>query len=218
MARVTRFNPSSNTIDELIGPGLKFSPGVGVGSIVSSGAATYTWSHTVLNTLHRILIVVVGCYSNATPSVTYGGVAMTAIGTAVNSGNNLRASAFYLLNPAVGTANVVVSGVSTSGACVSVDLYGVNQSSPIGTPQTSNGSGTSVSLTCTAGSGGLVIDCLSKNNANQPSYSAGQTQLGFTAFNTSYSESSSQSRNGTVTQTWSGSAQNAYMAFPINAG
>lgn len=217
MSRITRFN-ANNTVDELFGPALKFVPGVGIGNIVSSGASVYTWSHTVLNTLHRVLIVIVGSFSSATPSVTYGGVAMTAINTSINSGYNLRASVFYMLNPPVGTANVVVSGVSTSASSVSMDLYGVSQTSPIGTSQISNGNSASVSLTCTVLTGGLVIDCLSKNSVAQPSYSSGQAQLGFTVHNSSYSESSSQSRGGTVTQTWSGNAQNAYCAVPINAG
>lgn len=78
-----------------------------------------TWSHTCTGT-DRILIVGVYCGTANTTTVTYNGVSMTAINSLAMSGaaSGQFIKLFYLVNPASGANNVVVS-------CSAGDMYGL---------------------------------------------------------------------------------------------
>lgn len=94
----------------------------------SGATTTATWSHTTSGS-DRILFVCAFQYiTNTHPtSVTYNGVAMTYIGTAQK--NNYYIDVYYLINPASGANNVVItypgSGTITGQA---VSYTGAKQS------------------------------------------------------------------------------------------
>lgn len=88
-------------------------PGIAFGAISSSQAgtpgATFPFETAGLD---RLLIVAIGSDNAGTNNVigvTYGGVSMTRIAEVRKAGNERWMSLFYLLNPAIGTNDVVVN-------------------------------------------------------------------------------------------------------------
>ena len=170
------------------------------------GVSSLTWSHTVGSGPNRILVVGVSTSTTMLPaiapparvgSVTYGGAAMTRILT--QSSTDLRSDVemFYLLNPPVGTADVVVSITAAGVNYVvggSVSFFNVDQTMPFnGTAQSSGASG-SPAVTVTSAAGSVVLDTV----ATLPS--------GFLA-----------PANGAQTKQWSGSPFFNF-AFDVGAG
>jgi hypothetical protein len=160
---------------------------VSVGEITNSGtleASNVTWSHTVSGS-NRLLVVGVGLRNFTTiTSVTYGGVALTkanAIGA--GAGNYARSEIWYLKNPAVGTANIVVTNSATEWmATGAVTFTGVDQTTPVRASSndvSSNTSSTTNTLTVTPTvSGDLIVDNLAYwYNAGWATPNALQTQL-----------------------------------------
>lgn len=71
---------------------------------------TNTFAHTCSTGLNRILILTVQLQDGSrTATATYGGVSMTAIDSTVYTPNGALHYIFYLINPASGTNNVVVT-------------------------------------------------------------------------------------------------------------
>src|SRR5205085_6436894 len=106
------------------------------------GVMSLSWPHTVGSGPNRILIVGVSTSTTMLPavspptrvsSVTYGGATMTRILT--QSSTDLRSDVemFQLLNPPVGTADVVVTITAAGVNYVvggSVSFFNVDQSTP----------------------------------------------------------------------------------------
>lgn len=95
-----------------------------------------TLSHTCTGSNLILFVGAAQASATATLTATYNGVSMTAIDLQNNVGGTTRSRLFYLLNPATGANNIVVS------SDVNADLYvagcsytGVNQS---GQPDASN--------------------------------------------------------------------------------
>jgi hypothetical protein len=89
------------------------------GQITSNGA-TCTFSHTISSNADRVLLVFATgdkiADAGVTLSCTYGGVAMTALGTR-HAGDDVNGfmTVFLLINPTSGTANVVVTQSVATG-------------------------------------------------------------------------------------------------------
>lgn len=104
-------------------------------SNTASGTSPRTWSHTCTGS-DRVLVV--GTFgSTADPtSVTYGGVALTKYGTGISVGDAYHLSMWYLLNPASGANDIVVTAganvggiaMSYTGVLDAVDSYASGQS------------------------------------------------------------------------------------------
>lgn len=94
-------------------------------------------------------------------SVTYGGQSLTLIGSAVTP-NSMSADIWYLLNPAVGTANVVVTlNGSNHFVAGATDYFGVNQTTPLGTLATATGTNSAMpSVNVASAAGEFVVDSL----------------------------------------------------------
>lgn len=96
--------------------------------IASSGtASSLTWSHTTAGT-DRILIVFAYRENGETVTgITYNGVAMTSV-TSVSVGTVIE-YAYYLINPASGANNVVVSFSGSTANCIasSISYTGAKQ-------------------------------------------------------------------------------------------
>jgi hypothetical protein len=129
-----------------------------------------TWSHTVSGGDNRLLAVSVSNRDNTTDGdrvisgITYNGTALTQAVSQddTSAGDNMRAEVWYLVNPPVGTASVVVSfagGGPTRGQAGAVSFTGAAQTSPVdvtGGTNTGTNPDISNSVTATASAGGDV--------------------------------------------------------------
>jgi hypothetical protein len=133
----------------------------------SSGTGTagaVTVPHTVASGDDRILIVGSSNVENssAIPGATYGGVSMTVLVS--HRFDPRRATLFYLLNPATGTADVVVTPFGTPDIVVGVSSYtGVDLDNPFGATTTANGTDDAPTLAQVSATNELVVDVLAVN-------------------------------------------------------
>ncbi len=150
-----------------------------VTSTQTTSATSLTWSHTVSAGSNRVLVVELAIDGLGAPasSVTYGGVALTQIGR--GTGNH-AVELWALINPTVGTANVVASfSGSTAAAGGASTFNGVAQTigTAFGTFVSATGTGTTASVTASSAAGEQVIDVLYWRNspATSATPGAGQT-------------------------------------------
>lgn len=135
---------------------------ISFGSVSYTTSSTSTLSHTVGSGSKRILCAVVTVSDSQTVSgVTYGGVAMTLLtNTAVFGATNSTSYLYYLVAPAVGTANIVATVSGTPSVTMAAASYkGVEQASPITTSATNkvdSGNPISASVTSSAASNWIV--------------------------------------------------------------
>ncbi len=108
------------------------------------------FSHTVAAGNDRILVVGINkAGSTAISSVRYSGLDLTEIRSDGNS-NNARTSLWYMVNPPVGTADVVITvGLVETLTAGSISLTGVNQTNPINVHNGATGSSTAPAVTLT---------------------------------------------------------------------
>ena len=124
-----------------------------------------SFSFTVNNVgSDRLLVVKLG-ENSATDNiagVTYGGTALTALTEYVPGASRFVDHVFYLKNPTVGTANVVVDITAGVKVTAAMEQYnGVNQTTPFGTVATnSNAGSTGPTVNVSSASGDLITDSL----------------------------------------------------------
>ncbi|MBI9087201.1 MAG: DUF2341 domain-containing protein, partial [Desulfobacterales bacterium] len=146
-------------------------------SAQTTNATSLTWSHTVASGTNRVLFVELAIDGLGAPasSVTYGGVALTQVG---RTAGNHAVEIWRLVNPAVGTANVLVNFSASTAATGGATTYnGVDQTTPTGTYVGNTGTGTTASVVVSSATNDLVIDA--ENWDNSPAgytVGAGQTQ------------------------------------------
>lgn len=140
------------------------------GGLNNGGVNSITFAHTVNAGSNRILIVGVateaqsgsGGTSQPITGITFNGVALSKIRHEHNlSGSDyVRVELWYLVNPDVTTANIVVTftGTSISGTVAMASSYnGVDQTNPINAFNGANaGSGTDAESTTTS----TVANCM----------------------------------------------------------
>ncbi len=139
-----------------------------VASIGGSGA-TLTWAHTIGAGNNRLLVV---GFSQETASdvtgVTFNGVALTKAKDIKTGDGFLNVELWYLLNPPVGTYNVVVScsgDTMGSSAGGSMSFFGVKQQAPEATASNSQNSGTSISQNITTlTNNAILVDVMANGN------------------------------------------------------
>lgn len=177
------------------------------GSSDTGGAATsLTYSHTCSGT-DRILFVSVGLNTNGdnVTGVTYNGVAMTQIATATANASN-RSYLYYLINPATGSNNVVVSLGSASNVYSSSASYtGAKQSTQPDSNATNTTSSTPLTLSTTVvGSGCWIVStCMDLDGQSPGTGTTGRTGASTAQIGDSNGVvgSGSQSLGWTVTDT-----------------
>lgn len=118
-----------------------------------------TWSHTVTGTNTFLWVSTIGGIgTDNVTAVSYNGVSMTKVGSALTSGDRYS-TGWYLINPATGTHNIVITGGAQSWG-VGVSYTGVEQSSPIDASNTftftSQTTGTTTLTATNAGDWGLT--------------------------------------------------------------
>ncbi len=167
--------------------GLSAPSGATIGVDASSGiqgnSSSFTWQHTVANRLDRALFVGVSIFSGnkSVAGVTYAGQPLTLVG-AQNGGSgskNRRVEVWYILMPAAGTDNIVVTMSNGSKVVAgATSFYGVNQTTPLGPFVSNQGSGTGASVAVVSAADEVVFDCLTtKGRAVSVTAGTGQTQL-----------------------------------------
>jgi hypothetical protein len=124
-----------------------------------------SFSFTVNNSgFDRLLVVKLGENSSTDniAGVTYGGTALTALSEYVPGASRFADHVFYLKNPTVGTANVVVDITSGVKVTAAMEQYnGVNQTTPFGAVATNSNTGsTGPTVNVSSASGDLVTDSL----------------------------------------------------------
>ncbi len=154
-------------------------------SDATTGATSLTWSDTVAAGTNRAMFVelaIAGLGASVT-GVTYGGVALTQVG---REAGNQAVEIWDLVNPTVGTANIVVSLNATSAmAAGAVTFNGVDQTAPTGTFAGASGTSTAMSVAVSSFTGDMVIDSeLWNGNPSGYTIGGGQTQQ-WTQTNTS---------------------------------
>lgn len=127
---------------------------------VSGAVSSTTWNHTASGA-GRVVFVAVAWQSEVSESisgVTYGGAAMTLVGSAN------YVSLYYLIDPATGTQPVVVTwdgNGSKSAFAGSVSLNQVDPLAPLGSPQTAQQTSASPSVAVPGTTAwGAVVDAL----------------------------------------------------------
>lgn len=136
-----------------------------------------TIAHTTGSGSNRLMLVGISDRNRLVSSVTYGGVPLTLVGENSLNGN-ARVALYMLLNPASGTANVVVNFnvVPDYGAVVNVATYsGVDQSSPLGTFASAQNFKNPPTVSVSAAVGDVVYDVVAARNSTLIA-GTGQTQ------------------------------------------
>lgn len=187
---------------------------------VISNEGSKTWAHTCSGT-NRLLFVVITTRVNASTvtSITYNSVDFTANlawNKADGAGN--RSYGFYLVNPATGSHNIVVTfGQSNIYALTSATSFtGVHQSTPVGTATTATGYSATASTTVTSAAGEVVIDGIYASNT--PIARDGSQSLLWQSTDAGISGGSSTKlgSDSTVMQwTWTGNVYWAIGAIPL---
>ncbi len=147
-----------------------FDSTTSVAQRVTGASPTITLAHTSAGA-NRVLVVGVSInISNNTGAtvsgVTYQGVALTLSGAHNDAGNTRRVELWYLINPATGSNNVIVTlnlpgGTGTLGVVVgATTLTGADQAKPIRTFLAADGTTSLAQLNLPSAYGDMVIDTL----------------------------------------------------------
>ena len=143
----------------------------GTATIGGVGSSTLTIAHTTTNTANRVLIVGVSININNSPAtavtgITYNGTALTLVGAHNDANNTRRVEMWYLLAPANGTFDAVVtvnvpSAVNVGVAAGVTTFTGVDQTVPLGTFVSADGAaGGNSQLDVPSVVNGMVMDTL----------------------------------------------------------
>ncbi|MBN1570660.1 MAG: hypothetical protein JXA73_22645 [Acidobacteria bacterium] len=197
----------------------------------SGTASSLTITSFTVSGSNRLLLVGVSITKSSgqyVTSVTYGGTALTAIGTAeYGTTTGVRVELWQLLAPTTGTANVVVNMSAAARFVAGAELLiGVDQDYPLGTYQGNNGNSSSPSVTVSSNAGELVVDMVGHLyrytsltvDSSQAEWWRDNTTSGTDSENTR-GASSTKDGAGTVTMSWSLSRNRnwAIVAVPVRA-
>ena len=180
------------------------SPYRGITSDTSNnGAASYTVSHTTKGE-NRCLVVVLQLEAQGSDptSITYDGVALTK-GESTSGTGAMYTAIYYLVNPTIGTNNLVVAWRHADGSTNfaaddyayihAINLVGIDQDSPVRNTEKTTNTGTSITDDITTVAGDFVISSMVVEDdpavtvgANQTSIYAIQSGADVFAYNISF--------------------------------
>jgi pectate lyase len=157
----------------------------------TTGRTSLSWSHTIGGGADRVLLVGVAIEDTTTAdanitSVTFGGVALTAVPNSKRSGGGtgiIQTQLFYLLHSGLGAAGARTVAVTTQGpvdgiSAGAVSFTGVGQGvpGPAATKvDTSGADSISTSITSTVASA-WIVDVVGSGNSGSFTGSSGQTE------------------------------------------
>lgn len=144
-------------------------------------------------------------------SVTYNGVSLTNAGTQTASGSHHKSSIWYLIGPATGSNNLVITTSSTAEVITGIISF-------TGANNVQNYAGaTNADLVISSATGNMVADGTGNSNNQSATVGADQTQR----FNidTDSWKGSTEAGAASVTMSWSNYGTNAsHIAIDIVAG
>lgn len=160
-----------------------------------------TVGHTITTAPNRLLVIAVTSDGGTISSMTWGGVALTPLTPQLVL--NTALDVWYLVNPASGTDNAVITMSIPSDMAIRVISYSdVRQDIPFGTVATATGVGTAVSVTVASNPGELVIDADSGDAITTAAAGGGQTERGKTLVGLSKAYGSEAPGVASVAMTW----------------
>jgi len=197
---------------------------------------TLTFSHTVGARNNRLLVVgtvSLGSSGNYAQGVTYNGVSMAEltdtranIASTSPSSSYLSSTMWYLVAPATGANNVVVTHTGSPRVrATAVSLQGVNQSTPVENGTSATGTSTTPSVAVTTQDDDWVVDMMSYGATGGATAGASQTErteinggLHSAASSTEEATGTSTTMSWTITSDeWTASAVAVNPITPITA-
>jgi hypothetical protein len=170
---------------------------------------------TIANNSNRAVYVAVGAWDSIAAdcqvsSISWNG-STSGWQEVVNriSVDNNRSLIRRLLNPAAVSSNIVITmgGTCSEVGAVVYSLHGVHQTTPEGTPQQADGTGTTPTITVAGATDDLIIDVLYYNRSSALTAGAGQTGVTVTVIaGGSFLGSSREAGATSVVMDWSASA------------
>lgn len=177
-----------------------------------SNATSISWSHTVNAGNNRLLVVIVpipyNSYNNTVSSISFGSQSLTRAKNILNTGY-CADEIWYLIAPNVGTNTITVTYSNTvyyrGGGAIS--LFGVDQTSPLGSTNGATGYGGTASINLTVQNNSIIIEGFSSISSYW-SPTSGQTQIPNTG-SYGYVGYKIITTGGSYTETWTlnGSSQ-----------
>lgn len=146
-------------------------------AVITTNGTTITLSHTIADNNLRLLVVLSG---KEPSSITYDEIPLTLAES--QSGGNAGINVWYLINPPVGTANIVGTAATSRKMAIQVfDFKNADIGSPIRTIvkeyDSSSGASHTADLTATTVAGDIVIDYVTTDDTHSLTVGAGQTQV-----------------------------------------
>jgi hypothetical protein len=191
-------------------------------SAATSSGTSLTFSHTTSGADRILLVGISEVEAGGAPDyitgVTYNGVSMTRVNTAVPASANWRGYIYALVNPASGTHNVVVSASqATYIIAIGASYTGVSQGSQpdVNTANTCPNFSTTCSVSVAPVNDGSWVIGLS-NNSNGHDMTAGSgtsLRYGYTGYGTALFESTANPITPAATTTLNVSDAVGFGAF-----
>ena len=193
-----------------------------VSSFASNGAGPFTWAHTCSGS-DRLLRVTTSHFdsSDTISSITYNGVALTAVPGGSTNNGQYYVTAYYLIAPDTGTHDIVVtvSGSVFDFGAGAISYTDAHQTTPLGTAVTATGTSTTPSVTVSSAADELVDDGLVIIHGGTLSVGAGQTQRWNAIASSGFIKYAGSTEGGaaSTTMSWSNSSSQtwAIVAVPI---
>ncbi len=191
-------------------------------SCAGSGVSSLTCAHTVSGA-NRLLVVWVSYFdsADAPTGATYNGVAMTAIPSSTAANGNYKIAGFYLIAPATGTNNIIVSfsGSMMDMGAGAVSFTDAHQTTPLGTAVTATGTSTTPSVTVSSAAGEIVVDGLAIVHGGTLTVGGSQTQRWNAVASGGYIKYAGSTQGGaaSTTNTWTNSTSQVWAqgAVPV---
>ena len=186
-------------------------------------ASSATFSYTVSAGSDRILIVGANVESSTryTQSVTYNSIALTKVTSLLSgAGPNCETSLWYLVNPPVGTFNIVATTQATKDLSgIAMSFTGVHQTTPFRDTSQVGGTGNAASVGVTTVVGDLAADVVCQGDATLGTIAVGAGQTlrdSATASGVFRGAGSTEPGNGgTVTMSWSFTLSPTYAQIAV---
>jgi poly(3-hydroxybutyrate) depolymerase len=124
----------------------------------NNAQTSVSWNHTASGS-NRYGIVEVGMYDGGNPtSVTWGGIAMTLLGSQDNPADTAKVRIYGLVAPPTGSQTISITMNNSPGSAMSISYNGVNQRTPTGTAAGNTVAGsTATSSSVATASGDMVV-------------------------------------------------------------
>ena len=136
-----------------------------VAATTSPRSVSFTNNQTT-NNLLVVGIEIRSATARAGGAPTYGGVAMTQVGTVSVNATGLSVEMWYLTGALTGANTLSVPNTGTLTIALDISSWSGVAASPLGASANANGSSVTPSVAVSAGAGALVIDVMDHESTN----------------------------------------------------